>query len=169
MRTFLVPYAYEYVKEGVTGGTTERCDAILAARTDHKATAVLTAGFSKQNPTTPSKKHRSSLAQQQAEYISKKDPSVRCIVSPLGWGTLDETRHAIELISQNTDLDSNVEVLVSSNPWHLYGRVFLCWWRLKPRHWKIRFVPVHHNYTWKERFQEVFLKIPFYLMQSCFW
>lgn len=170
---FSVPYAYDYVTPGKSGGTTERCAQALhfasevLSEGNTRRYVVLTAGYTKASPTVPNIAHPRSLAVEQSMFLnSLGDESVH-LVEPSGWGTFDETFHAIRIIKETLRMyqtsDTEVHIVVASNPFHLFSRVALCWWAMKPPEWKIHFVKAHHRYTWKERFQEIFLKIPVYM------
>jgi len=171
---FLVPYAYDYVSPGKSGGTTERCAQALHFATETFSSdvdciryAILTAGYTKESPREPTKDHPHSLALQQSNFLNQLGYESAHTIDPSGWGTFDETFHSIRLINGALRMysmsDSEVHVVVSSNPFHLFGRVALCWWVMKPHGWKIHFVKAYHRFTWKERFQEIFLKIPVYI------
>lgn len=171
---FMVPYAYDHITGNVPSGSAKRCAEALNFACEKlnpasgKLFAVLTAGYSKQNPTEPSHLGDHSLSSEQSAYLKGLGDESVHIVDPSGWGTLDETLHAIRLIEDHVRLirtfpEDEVHVVVSSNPFHLYGRIALCWHLLRPYGWKVHFAEAHHHFTWKERFQETFLKIPFYM------
>lgn len=171
---FFVPYAYDYVLPRTSGGTTERCAQALHFASEELSSdvesiryAILTAGYSKESPRDATENHPVSLAAQQSNYLNSLGDTSRHLIDPCGWGTFDETFHSIRIIKRILRMyskeDSEIHVVVSSNPFHLFGRVALCWRFMKPDDWKIHFVEAHHRYTWKERFQEIFLKIPNYV------
>ena len=171
---FFVPYAYDYVLPRKSGGTTERCAQALHYATEVLSSddvdtiryAILTAGYTKESPKETTQEHSVSLAAQQSNYLNSLGDTSRHLIDPSGWGTFDETFHSIRIIKRMLKMydasDSEIHVVVSSNPFHLFGRVALCWRLMKPDGWKIHFVKAYHRYTWKERFQEIFLKIPGY-------
>jgi hypothetical protein len=172
MGIFLVPYAYDRVdRTRRTGqGTRARvCAALMRAHTYRalSVTAVLTAGYSKRSPASPSDDAPESLAHQMEELIKnerrKNGPFVRTIAKPRAWGTLAETKAAIAEIKSRSGAGDAVTVIIASNPFHLFGRVLICWFWLKPRGWTILFAPAWHRFTWKERAQEVLMKIPSYI------
>jgi hypothetical protein len=94
----------------------------------------------------------------------KSGPFICTVARPSAWGTLAETKAAIAEIRNRTRNGDAVTVIIASNPFHLFGRILICWLWLKPRGWKILFAPAWHRFTWKERAQELFLKIPAYLL-----
>ncbi len=170
---FSVPYAYDYVLPRVSGGTTERCAQALhfaseelSSDVDSIRYTILTAGYSKKSPQEATEDHPVSLAAQQSNYLNSLGDTSRHLIDPSGWGTFAETFHSIRVIKRILQMysmeDSEVHVVVSSNPFHLYGRVALCWKVMKPEGGKIQFVEAHNRFTWKDRVQEVFLKIPNY-------
>ncbi len=171
---FFLPYAYDYVREdGSSGGTGERCaqalhfaSEVLSQGPDTQRFAILTAGYTKESPRIPSIGRPRSLASEQSAFLRKLGDESLHLADPSGWGTFDETRNGIRIIKKALAMyapsNQEVHVVVASNPFHLYGRVKLCWHFLKPPEWKLHLVPAHHRFTWKERFQELFLKIPSY-------
>lgn len=172
MGIFLVPYAYDRVDraKGTGNGTHTRiCAALKRARSYRalSATAVLTAGYSKHSPASPCDCAPESLAHQMEALIKneyrRSGPFVHAVARPSAWGTLAETKAAIEEIKNRSGKSDAVTVIIASNPFHLFGRVLICWLWLKPRGWKILFAPAWHRFTWKERAQEILMKIPVYL------
>jgi hypothetical protein len=117
---------------------------------------ILTAGYSKCSPNSPSGGVTECLAEQMAEYLFKHHQLIVSTPGPLVWGTYAETRQAIVLISRSAAfryLESEVIVFVSTNSAHM-PRVRLCWYFLKPRGWQVKFVTANHAFTRKEWLQE---------------
>ncbi|TAL49431.1 hypothetical protein EPN83_00795 [Patescibacteria group bacterium] len=170
---FLVPYAYDRLNKNKQEGkgTRARCDALIEVirriPEEEIVGVILTAGFTKENPRAPSNKHRISLAEQMSAYLQLCEWKLegKTTVEPCTWGTLGETVEAIriaEALCRRRQMPpKSVEIFVSSNPLHLYGRIALCWFALKPRGWRVRLVPARHRFTWRECLRELFVKIPY--------
>lgn len=166
---FLVPYAYDRMPGGKPRkgvplnrlGSKARCDALakIAENIDqYKSYWVLTAGYSKKSPTQSSSLNKESLADQMYWYI--KSLGFREISSwPRSWGTHKETTETVKIIINmalpppHLRLNPPVDVYISTNLGHM-PRVWLCWFFLKPKGWKVHFVPANHSFTLKEYFQE---------------
>lgn len=167
---FLVPYAYDRMpggkpREGVPAnrlGSKARCDALIEEipeGLDIGNTAnysfVLTAGFSKESPCTPTSEIHRSVAEEMATYVDRL-----CVYQVslfpnnyrFVWGTYGETVEVIRTIRR--ECANNNQIFVSTNLGHL-PRVWLCWFFLKPEGWKVHFVLARHSFTfWPEYFQE---------------
>lgn len=172
---FMVPYAYGHITRDGSDGGAKRCAEALNFACEElyptatRLFAVLTAGYNKQNPSEPRYPGECSLASEQSAFLERLGDESVHLVDPCSWGTLDETIHAIRLITDHVRLmrsspEDEVHVVVASNPFHLYGRVALCWHLLRPIGWEIHFVKANHRFSLKEILQEIFLKIPYYLM-----
>ena len=180
----LSPLAYDYIDGKTGGGTKARCDAVKAWLrlkeihylyedeyfSPHNCIIVLTAGYQKENPSVRSSE-RTSLASQQAKYLKSilvnDFEGIDFIVRPHVWGTEHEIAATLEIAELECELKGilpqNVEFVFCSNPLHLYFRVDLWWWALSKKYgWTEKhLVPApHQSFSWKERFQEVFVKIP---------
>ena len=162
---FLVPYAYDRMpggkpREGVLAnrlGSKARCDAlfrVVRKRNDlWSVIFILTAGYSKESARS-TEKIPESIAEQMCIYVKEQGFSTH--LSPkFSWGTFEETRNAISVISSFA-LESVKEpcVYVSTNLGHM-PRVWLCWFFLR-RHktWEVHFVLADHSFTPKEWLQE---------------
>lgn len=163
---FLVPYAYDRMpggkpREGVPPnrlGSKARCDALVCAHkqlnpNDEWSGFILTAGYTKNFPSIP-RETNESIAGQMRKYLLEQGFS--STVRILTWGTYKETESAIKEI-RNTLYESwrnePTMVYVSTNLGHM-PRVWLCWFFLRPRGWKVHFVLANHSFSLKEYFQE---------------
>jgi hypothetical protein len=122
---------------------------------------ILTGGYTKESPDIPTVSVRQSLASQMRKYLLEKAPYLEIDSDPVAWGTLIETKEAICIMRQHVQskFADRVVVHVSTNLGHL-PRVLLCWFALRPKHWKIRWDLANHSFTPKEWGQETlkFLK-----------
>lgn len=157
----LCPLAYDYLNRG-RGGTRARCDILVEwAQVEETLPEkrnwffFLSAGYTKASPTTPTIDVPVSLAAQMEMYLTSQDiPGEKIICAPdneLVFGTYEECRALVTLI-KNTGIENPV-LYFSTNMGHI-PRVFICFWFLVPRKWKIRFAPAPHSFTRKEYWQE---------------
>lgn len=167
---FLVPYAYDRMpsgkpREGVPTnrlGSKARCDVLIGASQQYRKQAgsntrcrfVLTAGYTKESPAIPTEDVKESIAMEMSDYLRSQNVW-STHVHPIAWGTLEETRESIRIISHLSSLNWVIHprIFVSTNLGHL-PRVWLCWLFLKPKGWRFRFVLANHSFTPKEWFQE---------------
>ncbi len=139
-------------------GSKARCDALLAViqknRLEH-CHFVFTAGYSKESPKVPTKVGEISMCWEMAIYIESQEAGVGLGLWRIStaWGTYEETLHAINFIGLDSFIPPPDEVWVSTNLGHM-PRVWLCWFFLKPKGWKVHFVVANHSFTLKEYFQE---------------
>jgi hypothetical protein len=158
---FLVPYAFDGFNSDGTGGegSRARCDA-LKKWVDKDDVVILSAGFTKSAPDTPSPEHSTSLAEFMGKHIQQnwKPTPVIHYSTPLVWGTLAETVAAVSFIESTASKDA--EVWIATNPFHLV-RVWMCWRFLASHRWKLHFVPAFHYFSWRSRFKE-FISVPVY-------
>lgn len=160
-------------------GSKARCDALLVEmwmilrKDDHSLTTdfkfVLTAGYTKESPGKPTEKVPQSLAAQIEQYIRSQNFHPGFIfVRDKAWGTLEETLGAISLISDIAAVNwtTHPQIYVSTNLGHM-PRVWLCWFFLKPKGWKVHFVLAKHSFTPKEWVQET-VKFFVYLYRFVF-
>lgn len=157
---FLIPYAYDRLPDGKPRigvparrlGSKSRCDALLL-KTDPYYIFVLTAGFSKKSHDQPTETEKEALCEQMEKYLRSRG-SLFFISKPRTWGTYGETLESIMIMSPFS-ATRPIEICVSTNLGHM-PRVWLCWFFLKPKGWKVRFVIARHSFTPKEWWQETF-------------
>ncbi len=159
MQYFLVPYAYDYIDpaKGTGAGTEARIDAGMNTLTNRLCNVVpfemiLTAGYSKESPHTPTKSHPISLAEMMGKYTQATWPRSYCHahIKPSAWGTLEETEEAIRTISELRRPGVHTSIVVSSHKYHI-PRIWLCWKLLpKPFRYTLTFVKANHRFTKKE-------------------
>jgi hypothetical protein len=169
---FLVPYDYDRMPDGKPRkgippkrlGGKARCDALIEKaysllKEDEESFStdfcfVLVSRFSKDQK-KPSADLPQSIAEQMAVYVEEKSPCFVTKQYPTAWGTCEETAISIQVIPfiLGQDWPHKPVVYVSTNPGHM-PRVWLCWFFLKPKGWKVHFVLANHSFTPKEWFQE---------------
>jgi len=157
---FLIPLAYDYIQWPTGHGSRARCQALAslvdAKYSDSKCVVVLTAGYTKRSPATPTPEQSRSLAHQQAVFMRTLLPQADYIIKPSVWGTENEIRTASEYIDKyclNKNIDpKQCEVLISSNPMHLF-RVKV-WCRHVMPDMNMQFIEADHRFSMKEIAQE---------------
>ena len=154
---FCIPYAYGRMGDKRWEGTKARCDALIAVSEQlginrKKTKFVLTAGFTKKFPTSPSTEAGESIAVEMNCYILGRIKA-STMVAGVTWGTYGETLTSINLIKEVIQTEEHPTVYVSTNFGHML-RVRLCWLFLKPKGWEVKFVTANHSSTLKEYLQE---------------
>lgn len=164
---FLVPMAYDYIKEGINGGTIERCNTLLKKAfelllktSSSRVHFVSVAGYSKDHRSTKTKEIPESLSEQMIAYC-KKHLYTATYAKPQAWGTYEEIRDALEYIKYVTGFGTETyhEVYFSTNRGHSF-RVKLCIFflsrelGLKKPNWKFKVLIAKHSFSKKEWFQE---------------
>jgi hypothetical protein len=173
-----MPLAYDRIPDpnGSQGqGSKARCRAVIRKTEEyfydenvHGRFWVLTAGRTKE---CPDGNERESLAWQMYSYIihllGEDHPlldEMFTLMSARVWGTMGEVSEAIRLIQKQLDSYKkmsapynrveSVTVFFSTN-WAHAPRVWLCWYYLAPKAWKIRYIFCHHPFGgWKEYVKE---------------
>lgn len=160
-------------------GTKARCDALIKVLNERRSQFggvnqgqfvlywfILNAAFTKESPNKPTQNVTESLAEQMEKYLHHEGYILCPRTTPkntLVWGTFAETCEAIRDIKKKIQVcedqgigNDDLEVFVSTNLGHM-PRVWLCWFLLKPKNWKVHFVLANHSFTfWPEYFQETF-------------
>jgi len=160
---FLIPLAYDHI-QGKTGrGSKARCQALadrvkrVPGYLDSNCVVVVSAGYTKESPATPTPEQSRSLAYQQVVFMRTLLPQADYIVKPPVWGTENEIRAASEYINQYClykNIDPKLcEVLISSNPIHLF-RVKI-WCRHVMSDMNIQFIEADHRFSIKETVREL--------------
>lgn len=146
-------------------GSKARCDKLIAMVSETESLRpgyifILTAGFTKESPASPTQKVWESLSGQMERYLLSQGVQPKKIFAQeRSWGTHEETVEAIKLITkmaeppQHLRFNPHIDIYVSTNLGHI-PRVWLCWYFLKPKKWKVHFVRANHSFTPKEYFQE---------------
>jgi predicted transposase YbfD/YdcC len=159
---FLVPLAYDYIQKKTGFGSKVRCQAladIAKSETeylDSDCVVVLSAGYTKESPDSPSPKQTQSLAHQQSVFMRTLVPKAEYIVRPSVWGTRNEI-HAASVHIDRYCFEKNIdpkrcEILISSNWLHLF-RVKVWAKHFMPDMNK-RFIEANHRFLMKEVGQE---------------
>ncbi len=161
---FLVPLAYDRIQNNTGAGTMTRCKALREwcvekSIPERQCIVVLTAGYTKKYPKFPLSWPYQSLAKQMHIYMEPHFINTRFIVEPCAWGTHAEIKAAANIIEGliNSEISgSHVEIVTSSNRIHLYGRVWLWWWKYATTaKLKVTLVEASHRFTIWELAQEV--------------
>jgi hypothetical protein len=149
---YFVPYAYDRITARQTsGGSIARCNALLKTKNElgidmEVSTFVLTAGFSKESPLTPTVSASEAICHQMADYLASQGfPKKDIFHVPAGWGTYWETRAAVDHIRWSECGDQHKRVYVSTNGGHM-PRVRICWYFLAPKGWSVKFVSADHSF-----------------------
>ena len=177
---FLCPYAYDRMPSGLPRsgvakerlGSKARIDALYnfvkhscPQGKEYILAWVLVAGYSKQNPKKATESIPSSLSQDMEDYIKNLNYGF-VLGEATAWGTYEETCSIIKKINDCKLSEDQQDIVVSTNIGHMF-RVWLCWLFLKPKSWRVRFIPAEHSFTWKERLQET-IKFLAYLYRFIF-
>jgi len=139
-------------------GSVERFEAIIKeVKEEANSLIICTAGYGRENPAEPNEKRRVSLADQLKRYEHDRFWSDALVAAPLCWSTRSEIQFGLGLAQYVNFVkkdDVDVVVVVASHPAHSF-RIKMCLNFYAPKAWKVKFVPVEHEFSMLDRMLEV--------------